>query len=69
MIYDKLKKNLNNIVDISNRIIISFINGPKVEILGNEDLEYNVQFINNKTNEIIFESRIRNNHWTKCSIE
>lgn len=69
MIYNKLKKNLNNIVDISNRIIISFINGPKVEILGNNDLEYNVQFINNKNNEIIFESRIRNNHWTKCSIE
>ena len=69
MIYDKLKKNLNNIVDISNRIIISFINGPKVEILGNNDLEYSVQFINNKNNEIIFESKIRNNHWTKCSIE
>jgi len=69
MIYNKLKKNPNNIVDISNRIIISFINGPKVEILGNNDLEYNVQFINNKNNEIIFESKIRNNHWTKCSIE
>ena len=69
MIYNKLKKNLNNIVDISNRIIISFINGPKVEILGNNDLEYSVQFINNKNNEIIFESKIRNNHWTKCSIE
>ena len=29
MIYDKIKRNQNNIVDIKNRVLISYVKGPK----------------------------------------
>ena len=69
MIYDKLKKNKNNIVDIKNRVVTHFVRGPFVEVLGNIDEEYNVRFIDNKTNQIRFETNIRNNNWAKSNIE
>ena len=43
MIYDKIKRNQNNIVDIKNRVLISYINGPKVEILGSIDATYKIE--------------------------
>ena len=69
MIYDKLKKNKNNIVDITNRVVTHFVRGPFVEILGNIDEEYSVRFIDNKTNQVRFETTIRNNNWAKSNIE
>ena len=69
MIYDKLTKNKNNIVDIKNRVVTHFVRGPFVEILGNIDEEYSVRFIDNKTNQIRFETNIRNNNWAKSNIE
>ena len=68
MIYDKIKRNPNNIVDIKNRVSISYVYGPKVEILGNIDEEYRVEFIDKKTNFILFETTIRNNHWASSNI-
>jgi autotransporter strand-loop-strand O-heptosyltransferase len=68
MIYDKIKRNTNNIVDIKNRVSISYVYGPKVEILGNIDEEYRVEFIDKKTNFILFETTIRNNHWASSNI-
>ena len=69
MIYDKLKKNLNNIVEVSNRVVCHFVNGPYLEIIGSQSEEYEVQFLNKKTNEIIYLTHIKNNHWSKCNIE
>ena len=69
MIYDKLKKNLNNIVEVSNRVVCHFINGPYLEVIGSQSEEYEVQFLNKKTNEIIYLTHIKNNHWSKCNIE
>jgi autotransporter strand-loop-strand O-heptosyltransferase len=69
MIYDNLKKNKNNIVEIKNKVIIHFVKGPYVEIKGNVDSEYTVKFIDNKTGKVHYSTNIKNNCWCKCSIE
>jgi autotransporter strand-loop-strand O-heptosyltransferase len=69
MIYDNLKKNKNNIVEVKNKVIIHFVKGPYVEIKGSTNSEYKVEFIDNKTNKIHYSTTIKNNCWCKCSIE
>lgn len=69
MIYDNLKKNQNNIVEISNKAVIHFVRGPFVEIKGSKKATYKVDFIDNKTGNIIYSNSIGNNCWCKCSIE
>ena len=49
-----------------NDIEISYQRGPKVEIKGDIDKEYLVEFIDNKTQEVVHSSTIRNNMWTAC---
>jgi autotransporter strand-loop-strand O-heptosyltransferase len=53
--------------DIPDKININFVDGPFVEILGNQDKLYHIQFINKKNNHIEFELDLRTNHWAKCS--
>ena len=69
MIYDNLKKNENNIVEIKNRILFNFTDGAYVEIQGDRSLYYQVKFINDDTNELIYETRMMNNHWCRTSIK
>jgi autotransporter strand-loop-strand O-heptosyltransferase len=69
MIYDNLKKNKNNIVEVKNKVIIHFVKGPYVEIKGSIDSEYTVKFIDNKTGKVHYSTNIKNNCWCKCSIE
>jgi len=69
MIYDNLKKNKNNIVEIANKVILHFVRGPFVEIKGPKDSEYKIEFIDKSTGKIMYASTIRNNMWTRCSIE
>jgi autotransporter strand-loop-strand O-heptosyltransferase len=69
MIYDNLKKNLNNIIQIKNKVIIHFVRGPFVEIKGNTPADYRVEFIDKKTGHVKYVGNIKNNMWTKCSIE
>ena len=69
MIYDNIKRNQNNILDIKNKVLLSYINGPRVEILGSVDSEYKVQFIDNKTNRIEFETELKTNHWAKSNFQ
>ncbi len=47
--------------------IIHFVDGPYVEIKGDGDNLYNVQFINKKNNKVEFEIDLKSNHWAKCS--
>ena len=68
MIYDKIKRNPNNIIDIKNTVSISYVYGPKVEILGKINETYRVEFIDKKTNFIHFETEIQNNHWASANI-
>jgi len=69
MIYDNLKKNENNIVEIKNRIVFNFTDGAFVEIQGERSLYYHIKFINDDTNEVIYETRMMNNHWSRTSVK
>jgi autotransporter strand-loop-strand O-heptosyltransferase len=69
MIYDNIKRNTNNIVNIKNKVYISYVRGPRVEITGNTNSTYKVQFIDKLDNAIKFETYIRNNHWARCNHE
>jgi autotransporter strand-loop-strand O-heptosyltransferase len=66
MIYDNLIKVEDNIQATLN---VSFVKGPKVEILSPVKAEYLVEFINNKTGKVVHSSVINNNCWTRCSFE
>jgi autotransporter strand-loop-strand O-heptosyltransferase len=69
MIYDKLVKNKDNVRELTNRVIVSFVKGPFIEVKGNKEAEYKVQFINKKNGFVAFETMIKNNAWAKCSLE
>jgi autotransporter strand-loop-strand O-heptosyltransferase len=58
---------INNIKE--NEIIYSFINGAKVEILGNQQKRYKVQFIDSDANRIVYENEMNNNCWCETSIQ
>lgn len=49
------------------QILISFNNGPKVEILGSRYKKYKVEFIDSSTNELVHSTSLTNNMWTQCS--
>ena len=51
----------------TNSINISYFDGPKVEILGDYDAAYFVEFIDSKTNQVIHSKTITNNMWCVCS--
>ena len=51
----------------TNDITMTFVDGPFVEILGNLNKEYLVKFIDDSTDETIFQTRIKNNQWARCS--
>lgn len=67
MIYDNLEKNPTPIVEIKNKILYNFVDGAFVEILGTRSLYYLVKFINDDTNEVVYETRIQNNQWARTS--
>jgi len=50
-----------------NKVEISFQSGPKVEVLGNIEQEYFIEFIDSTTNKVIHSSTIKNNMWAKCN--
>jgi autotransporter strand-loop-strand O-heptosyltransferase len=67
MIYDNLQKNPKPIVEIKNKILYNFVDGAFVEIKGTRSLYYLVKFINDDTNEVVYETRITNNQWARTS--
>ena len=50
-----------------NVIEVTYLDGPKVEIKGNQEKEYYVEFIDSSTNKIIHKGTITNNMWINCS--
>lgn len=48
-----------------NKINITYLDGPKVEILGEKNKEYFVEFLD-ESNNVIHSSTITNNMWTSC---
>ena len=69
MIYDNLIKNKNSKIEVENKVHYHFVKGPFVEIKGQKKAEYLVEFIDKKTDKILFKSNIGNNCWCKCNIE
>jgi autotransporter strand-loop-strand O-heptosyltransferase len=51
---------------IKNEIKISYLDGPKVEIIGEKQEQYIVEFLD-ENNNIIHTDTITNNMWTSCS--
>ena len=51
----------------TNEIIVTYDNGPKVEIKGGINKEYNIQFIDKSCNCTIHRDVIKNNMWTVCN--
>lgn len=52
-----------------NEVIVSFSDGPAVEIKGDDEDTYFIEFINSDTNEVVHSDTIKNNMWTKCNKE
>jgi autotransporter strand-loop-strand O-heptosyltransferase len=50
----------------TNEIKVSFFDGPRVDILGDYDQKYKIEFIDSETNEIVHTEEITNNMWTAC---
>ena len=48
---------------------ISYLNGPKVEIFGETDQQFKIEFINNRDNSILYSTQIEANCWTACTIK
>ena len=69
MIYNNLKKNNNPKVEVQNKPIIHFVRGPFVEIKGPKEADYKIDFFDNKTGRLFYSSEIKNNCWSKCSVE
>lgn len=51
----------------TNSIHISYLEGPKVEVTGDFDSSYHIEFIDSKTEKIIHSETITNNMWCVCS--
>jgi autotransporter strand-loop-strand O-heptosyltransferase len=69
MIYENINRNNNNIINVKNKVSVSYIQGATVNITGNIDATYKVQFFDKIKNVIQFETEIKNNHWAKCNIQ
>ena len=69
MIYEGIQMNNKNIVTVKNKVHISYIQGATVNITGNIEATYKVQFLDKRKNVIQFQTEIKNNHWAKCNIQ
>ena len=61
--YEKYKLKISNLENIIN---INYLNGPRVEIVGDKPEQYKIEFLD-ENNKIIHEDNITNNMWTSCS--
>ena len=50
-----------------NQIHFHFVDGAFVEITGDIDEEYLVEFIDTRTNVVVHQAQIKNNHWVRTS--
>ena len=50
-----------------NNVLVNYLEGPKVEVIGDIKEDYFVEFIDSKNGEVVHSSTIKNNMWTQCS--
>ncbi len=60
-------KHNQQITSTKNCCSFSFVDGAFVEITGTVEEEYLVQFIDTRTNEIVHQAQIKNNHWVRTA--
>ena len=65
--YNNLVKNPIPFKLSKNTFHIDFIKGGKFEVLGKNKKRYKVKFIDQKTNDVVYESTITNNMWCKTA--
>lgn len=53
----------------TNKVVLDYNQGCKVEIVGSESKKYNVKMIDNKNNNVVYESTLSNNMWAKSSFK
>ena len=63
---DKINSDNFRINKKENQINVSYVDGPKVEILGDDYKEYLVEFLDEQDN-IVHSSKITTGMWTSCS--
>ena len=64
---DTIQEFLDNYVPKPNKILVSYLDGPKVEIKGSTKQNYFIEFINSNTNEVIHSANITTNMWVTCN--
>lgn len=65
----KNKINKGMISDELNDLIVTEFDGIKLEIRGNVDMEYHVEFIDGDSDRVLFSDNISNNMWTMPSVK
>jgi len=63
--YNNLIKKPTNFKLPKNNFLVNYIMGGKFEVLGKDKKNYNVKFIDQKDNKVVYESDITNNMWCK----
>jgi autotransporter strand-loop-strand O-heptosyltransferase len=56
-------------LESSNRFLVDFNNGARVEILGDIPKKYNVKFIDNSSKNIVYETMLSTNMWASTSLK
>jgi autotransporter strand-loop-strand O-heptosyltransferase len=54
---------------VDNRIIVSFTDGPKVEVVGDKPADYHVQFVDANTGMVVYQSTIQPGHWSMANLK
>lgn len=67
---DTINEFLNNRIKLvdDNKIIVSYLDGPRVEVKGNKGKSYFVEFIDGD-GKVRYSDTITNNMWTACGIK
>lgn len=65
--YNNTKINPIPFIPKKNEFKPTFINGCKLEILGEVEGKYKVEFIDNNTNSVFYENEIQHNMWCKSN--
>jgi autotransporter strand-loop-strand O-heptosyltransferase len=64
--YNKIKSSKYQKSQSENKIHVSYLEGPRVEITGDEEKEYLIEFIS-KGDKVLYTNYINNGMWTSCS--
>ena len=65
--YKNTSLSLRDPKESARRILVSFSDGPRVEILDDELAEYELNFIDQDTDEIAYRTTIKNNMWSAAA--